>query len=106
MHEFLNQSGLSKAVGQVFNIGSGQDTSIRDLVATILDLLGKDIPIVSERERVPPESSEVFRLCADNTKGRETLGWRPEHTLQQGLVETIDWVQSNLESYRVDTYSY
>ena len=50
--------------------------------------------------------SEVFRLCADNTKARETLGWCPQYTLQQRLVETIEWVQRNIESYRVDEYSY
>ena len=106
MHEFLNQSGLSKAVGQVFNIGFGQETSIRELVATILELLGKDIPIKSEVKQVRPESSEVFRLCADNTRAREVLGWRPQYTLPQGLIETIEWIQSNLESYKADTYSY
>lgn len=103
---FLRVATYSEAAGQVFNIGSGQEISIRELVATILGLLGKDIPIESEVERVRPESSEVFRLCADNTKARNTLGWCPQYTLQQGLVETIDWVQRNLDSYRVDAYSY
>ena len=103
---FLRVAACPEAVGQVFNIGSGEEISIRELVATILKLLGKDIPIQSESKRVRPEASEVLRLCADNTKARETLGWRPAHTLRQGLVETIEWVESNLESYKVDTYAY
>ena len=103
---FLRAALCARAVGQVINIGSGQEISIRDLATTILALLGKDLPIVSDEERLRSESSEVERLLADNTKAGETLGWRPSYSLKEGLAETIEWIERNLESYRIGTYAY
>jgi nucleoside-diphosphate-sugar epimerase len=103
---FLSVAECPEAVGQVFNIGSGQEISIGDLVITILELLQKDLPVETESERLRPESSEVFRLLADNSKAAETLGWQPRFTLKEGLAETIEWVKQNIDSYRADRYSY
>lgn len=65
-------------VGGVFNIGAGKEISIGDLAGNILHLMGKDIPITCQNERLRPEKSEVERLCADNTKAKEILHWEPK----------------------------
>lgn len=94
------------AVGQTINIGSGQEISIGDLVKLILELLDmKDIPIVLDPDRVRLESSEVDRLCADNRRAQEILGWTPNTSLRDGLSLTIEWIKSNLNEFRAAYYA-
>ena len=102
---FIKAAESPKGVGQVINLGTGREISIGDLAATILRMLGKDVPIISEHERVRPESSEVDRLCADAGKARELLGWEPTHTLEEGLTRTIEWIRENNERYRTGVYT-
>lgn len=102
---FIRVAECPDAVGQVINIGSGWESSIGSLATLVLDLVGKrNVPIICDDERVRPDHSEVAQLCADNRKAHEVLGWCPQYTLEEGLVQTIEWVRNNLERYRVGTY--
>lgn len=102
---FIRIAECPEAIGQVINAGSGQEISIGDLANIILDLVGTNIPIICDNGRVRPENSEVERLCANNSKAREILGWRPRYTLKDGLVQTTGWIEKNLERYRLGVYS-
>ncbi len=102
---FLSVAASREAVGQVINVGSGREISIGDLARLVLQLLGQDRPIVSEAERVRPERSEVERLCADNQRARTLTGWEPRVSLEDGLLQTIVWVEENLERYRPESYA-
>jgi len=102
---FVSAAEYPEAVGKVINIGSEKEISIGDLADTILDIIGKDIPIESDDQRIRPNDSEVERLCADNTKAKEILNWHPKYTLKQGLQETIEWIEKNLDHYRPGTYA-
>lgn len=102
---FLLAADSEAAIGQVINIGSGKEVSIKDLAETICRLLGKSIRVESATCRKRPEASEVYRLCADSSKARDLIGWQPQHTLEQGLIKTIEWIGVNLARYKVGTYS-
>jgi dTDP-glucose 4,6-dehydratase len=102
---FLYVASREDAIGEVINIGSGQEISIGNLANLILEIMGKDLPIVSESQRVRPDASEVDRLCADHSKAKELLDWQPRYTLKQGLRETIAWFETNLDHYRSENYS-
>lgn len=103
---FIRAAECPGAVGQVFNIGSGKEISIGGLASLILRLAGKsDTPVVTDQERLRPEQSEVDRLCADNQAARDTLGWTPQYTLEEGLIQTIEWIRENQGSYRTRVYS-
>jgi NAD dependent epimerase/dehydratase len=102
---FIKIAECPEAVGKVLNIGSGQEISIGNLYTTILELLGMDVPVLSSQERLRPENSEVDRLCADNSKAQKLLGWKPQYTLKDGLTHTIEWLENNIEQYRVGTYT-
>jgi dTDP-glucose 4,6-dehydratase len=93
------------AIGKVINIGTGNEISVGDLASTILDLMGKNIPIKSDDQRIRPANSEVERLCAKNDKAQEILNWRPKHSLKQGLTETIEWIENHIDQYRPETYA-
>jgi len=101
---FIKAAEASNAIGQVINLGTGREVSIGKLAETILSMMGKRLPVLSEDTRVRPKGSEVDRLCADNTKAKEILGWEPKYTLEEGLRHTIEWLSENHERYRSDIY--
>lgn len=102
---FILAAESPPSAGQVVNIGSGREISIRDLVFLIGSLAGKEVEIAPHQERVRPEDSEVERLCADNRKARDLLGWQPSHSLEEGLTRTIEWVRENIKRYRAGVYA-
>lgn len=89
--------------GDVINLGSGREISIGDLATTIMSIVGREVDIVTEEDRLRPESSEVDRLLCDGTKARE-LGWEPLCSLEQGLKETVLWMKENSRHYHPDVY--
>ncbi len=93
------------AVGQVVNIGRGEDVSIGDLVERIGARLGRPLDVEVEERRVRPAASEVGRLLAGTALAESLWGWRSQYTLDQGLDETIAWVQGHLDRFRVDEYT-
>ena len=102
---FVRAADAPDATGQVFNIGSGQEISVGDLVRTIQAITGTTVPVVTDAARDRPEASEVERLCADASRARATLGWSPRYRLVEGLTETVAWMKDNLERYRIGSYS-
>ena len=91
-------------LGEVFNLGTGTDVSIGTLVEMIRDLVGRDLPVETDTQRIRPAKSEVGRLISDNSRAREILGWRPTFSLDQGLQETIAWIRDNLGHYHIGRY--
>jgi len=108
---FLAAMKSPRAIGQVVNIGSNYEISINDIALMIAEVMNADIRIETETDRVRPQSSEVERLWADNTKAKELLGWRPTYGaregLKRGLVETVRWFTDpeNLKRYKTDVYN-
>jgi len=102
---FLQLAACDNAVGEVVNIGTGKEISIGELVRTILDILGRDVPVEVEQQRLRPEQSEVDRLCASNEKLKGLTGWEPRCTLREGLEKTIQWIEKNIERYRPGSYT-
>jgi UDP-glucose 4-epimerase len=72
-----------------YNVGTGVETSVLDLVAT-LDGLGLGPPLAPRHADERP--GEVRRSCLDAARLRETLGWTPRTSLADGLRRTLDHV--------------
>ncbi len=102
---FMRVAATDAAVGQVTNVGSGREISIGDLARLILDLLGSDVAIECDEQRLRPEKSEVERLLCDNSKARRLLGWEPGVTLEEGLQRTIAWLRDNQHRYKAGIYN-
>ncbi len=98
-------------LGEVINIGSNFEISIKQAADEIAKILNKDIEIISDDSRLRPEKSEVDRLWADNTKAQKILSWKPSYSeitgFNRGLVETIEWfsIAKNLELYKTEIYN-
>jgi dTDP-glucose 4,6-dehydratase len=102
---FLKIAENEGTIGKVFNIGSNFEISIEDIVRKVGRILGKELRIIHESERKRPEKSEVRRLRADSTIANKTFGWAPQVSIDQGLAETIDWIDSNLSKFKTGEYT-
>lgn len=102
---FLRAADTPEAAGRVINVGAGREISVDELARAILDVVGRDVPIVPALERQRPSRSEVLRLCADSSRARAVLGWEPQTPLREGLTRTIKWIEAHLDRYRPDIYA-
>lgn len=102
---FIKIAESEKTVGEVINAGSNYEISIGDTVKKIIDIMGKDIKITCDEERLRPEKSEVSRLWADNTKIKELTEWNPQYSLDDGLKETIEWIKNNMNYFKTNIYN-
>jgi len=101
---FLRVAESEQAIGELFNIGSSEEIIIGDLARKIIALVGRDVPLVTDEQRIRPARSEVKRLRADNTKASKLLGWSPRISLDEGLARTIDWISHNPDRYQPGEY--
>ncbi len=91
---YLAAAGRSGLAGETINLGTGKSFSIREMIDTVGKILGKELTIIEEKERIRPEKSEVLELLCDNSKAKESLGWSPDHTLEDGLKKVIEYFDS------------
>lgn len=101
---FLAAGLAEQAVGQVINLGTGQGISIGDLAHVIMGVVGREVPIVHDADRVRPEASEVRVLVAKFELARKILSWEPRVTLTEGLRRVVEYVGRNMDAYRIGSY--
>jgi UDP-glucose 4-epimerase len=78
----------SDVKGATLNLGSGEETSVNELVRILLNALGHpDHPVVHG----PARPGDVRRLLADTSRARERLGHAPSMPLTRGLERTVAW---------------
>jgi NAD dependent epimerase/dehydratase len=95
----------SSTEGEVVNLGTGVEVSVGDLVERVLRLVGRNVELMLDPERVRPRGSEVERLVADATKARLLLGWQPSVDFDEGLRRTLEWIVGALDSYKPTLYN-
>lgn len=108
---FIAAANSTASVGEVINIGSNFEISVGDSVKMIAEIMGADVEIVTDEQRLRPANSEVERLWASNEKAKRLLGWEPSYGGQdgfrRGLTQTIEWFSDpeNLQSYKTGIYN-
>ncbi|PYQ29082.1 MAG: nucleoside-diphosphate-sugar epimerase [Acidobacteria bacterium] len=87
------------AAGQVFNVGSGRNYSVREIAERIADALGKQhiVPEVTDKYRM----GDIRHCFADITLARELLGYHPQVDLDEGLVSLASWLEGQVAIDRV-----
>jgi UDP-glucose 4-epimerase len=83
-----------RAEGLRVNIGTGVETSVRELHTELARLCGAP----DEPRTGPARLGELERSALDAARAREQLGWEPTTGLRAGLTETVDWVRGSLRS--------
>lgn len=108
---FVSALDNSNSVGEVINLGSNFEISIKDLVKLIIKVMNKDVKIIFDQKRIRPKKSEVDRLLANNSKAFKLLGWKPKYGsirgLENGIRKTANWMvkENNIKFYKTDIYN-
>ena len=102
---FIAAASVQHVEGKTINLGTGKEVAIGEIAKRIIQLVGTDVEVVTDPERIRPVRSEVDQLCASNELARDILGWKPSHSLEAGLEQTIEWIRGNPGVFRPDSYT-
>ena len=82
-------SGSASACWRIFNLGHHQPVEMLRFVQLLESLLGRRARL----ELLPPLPTEMPVTCADLTRVRDTVGYEPTVSLEDGLRRFVDWFQ-------------
>jgi NAD dependent epimerase/dehydratase len=104
---FIEIARSEKTLGQEVNIATQQEISVKDLAQTLIEIINPKAKIISDDVRLRPENSEVERLLGSAEKIKALTDWKPKYSLNQGLIETVEWFRNpaNLRQYKADIYN-
>ena len=82
-----NLLAIDKGDGEIYNVGTGVETSVNELFEFLREAVGVDLePIYGERRL-----GEVYRIAITNDKIYRDFGWKPQTPLKEGLFKTIEY---------------
>lgn len=93
------------AEGRVVNIATREEWSIEQTAKMLMKVVGREVPIESEEDRMRPANSEVTRLLGDNQLIHELTGWRSQVSFEKGLELTAGWIAKNLRYFDTTRYA-
>lgn len=105
------EAPLQQVAGEVLNGGSGFEISIGDTAHIIAEVMGADVTLVCDEQRLRPAKSEVKRLWADNSRLRQLTSWQPAYGgsegFKRGIEATVHWFgqPENLAKYKSGIYN-
>ncbi len=108
-YKCINAKNIS---GEIINIGTGKEFSIKVVADLIANYFGKKTKVKLEKKRIRPSQSEVLRLCSSTVKSRKILNWkssiRSKNHLKIKLYKTIEWylknenlIKNNFKEYQI-----
>ena len=96
---FLAAARSERTTGQTVNLGVGAGVSVRELVAKIGRICGRDFQVECQDQRIRPAASEVQRLISDNRLAKSLMNWEPQVSLDDGLLATFEHIKSHPQDY-------
>ena len=78
---------------ELFNVGIGEGIRIKDLISKIIHHSGRDLEIVHDLSK-PSLPTSLFLDCS---RAEELLDWKPKHTLDNGIIKTLNWYKDNVK---------
>lgn len=89
---------INEVKGQIFNIGSGKQNTIKDAVEIILRLTKANVEL--NWGGIESRSFDSNCWVADTHKAMQQLGWQPKFDLEQGLTKTVQWFYEHQSLYQ------
>ncbi|MBI1855168.1 MAG: hypothetical protein HYR93_04795, partial [Chloroflexi bacterium] len=77
------------AAGQIFNVCTGLETRINDL----LDVLYQLFPNAPEHVFAEPRAGDIYKSLGSPMRAEQTIGFRAQTKLADGLKETAEWMK-------------
>lgn len=104
---FISILESKNTIGEVINIGSNCEISIKDTLSMIKNLMGSEVVFLEDKDRLRPKKSEVYRLLCDNRKINNLTGYKPKYDIEKGLLKTIEWFSDlkNLKYFKHNIYN-
>lgn len=99
-YELAMQKGIP---GDVYNLGSGNETSIQSVLDMLLALSQVPIEVVQDPARM--QQSDVPRLRADSGKFQSLTGWKPKIPLQETISRVLDYWRQKVKSDKIQETS-
>lgn len=95
---FITAAINNEASGEIFNIGSGEGTKFKDMVQTIIEVVGKgkikNVPWPDDYQNV-----ETGDYVTDISKIKKYLEWLPKYGLKEGIVRTVEFYKKYHDHY-------
>jgi dolichol-phosphate mannosyltransferase len=88
---------LAELRGEIINLGTGEETTLSEVVAAVKELLDSSSPV--RWAAMAPRQWDSHRWVADPARAAQRLGWAPRHTFRQGLARMARWMQSVGDHY-------
>lgn len=88
---FLAVARAEQAVGEEIDIATGRETSMREIVETLVALLNPAARIVVDEQRLRKPSAGEDRAYGSGEKLRRLTAWQPRFSLEEGLRDTARW---------------
>ena len=107
---FIAALNSDNSNGEIINLGAGFEISIKKTIDLIIEIMGRDVKIISDEKRKRNEKSEVNRLFSDNSYAKTVLDWEPvyndENGFYKGLEKTIEWFSDSKNSSKYKSHIY
>jgi len=88
----IRLAGTEGVAGGTFNVATGVDWSVQDVVDIVGERLGRELVVRSSEERMRPPDSEVHQLLGDAARLRAATGWEPKTAFADGLANVVQWM--------------
>jgi UDP-glucose 4-epimerase len=82
-----NLAALGTGRSGAVNVGTGRETTVREVVETLVRLSGSEVAVAFG----PPRGSEVRRVCLDPARAGAWLSWSPATPVAQGMQQTLSF---------------
>lgn len=89
-----------EATNTVYNVAYGERTDLKQLITLLKEYLGKFDSKIKDVETIygPQRAGDVPHSLASIEKAKKLLDYNPEHSIETGLKEAVDWYWENLKS--------
>jgi len=104
---FIKIAETDSLIGHEINIATENEISVGNLAQHIINQINPNATILQDTDRLRPQNSEVFRLLGSKEKLVQHTGWFPQTTIEDGLLNTIEWFKNpeNLKQYKHEIYN-
>lgn len=95
---YLKAAQSPKLAGHIFNIGTGQQSLLKDVVSLVVKITRAKVK--QNWGAMPGRPFDTDIWLADISKAKRVLNWQPKYNLEKGLRETVNWFKKNSRLYQ------